>query len=451
MPEPHPHSSSPAPGPSAGTMGPPPKPEKEEKEKITDISDISDVIFGSGVDLREEENYMVNTYRNVHGNTSFNTSFNSGTTVASPNNSFNSLTQGSYGEHPAFSGHGPVSQPAQSQESIEEEVTRKHEAAARKKAEAQQQHMRDPFLQGNTIRHRMHRIAYDQGVRINVEGLFDKIPEKPPQTMTATNPDGTAGIAAVKSHGLLNENAPLAEVLALISLAANERMRSFLDEAYTLARARRYGEPKPANPALPETFNRLQITDAQREEERIRKRAQRAAAASNTPLDAAPPSATAESASGGTPAPGATPDPNIAPEKPLSKKERERQAKMGQTEEVLHKNANTTAAMALGMGRKKKYSWLTGGAPSTPSNPYKATPKASQASTPAPSSGKKGDGAKDGPTGIGGEGKVIERKWGGWKEDGIEGRGIQMRDLTYVLERDGREKRALQKCLLKLN
>jgi hypothetical protein len=44
----------------------------------------------------------------------------------------------------------------------------------------------------------------------------------------------------------------------------------------------------------------------------------------------------------------------------LTKKERERQAKAGQTEEVLQRNANETANMQLG-GRSSKYSWMNAG------------------------------------------------------------------------------------------
>lgn len=227
-------------------MGPPPrptqeKPEKEDKEKITDISDVTDVFHGSGIDLREEENYMTSTYRNVHKSASFNTSFGSNTTVASPNNSFGLLSQGSFGSQSAFAGNGPISQPPVSQESAESELDRKHRAAALALNEKRQQHLNDPFLQANNVRHRMHRIAYDQGVALNVEGLFDKLPERPQGVhgVAATGPNGTA--AAVKAHGLLQENAPLAEILALMSLAANERVRSLVDESYAIARGRRYG------------------------------------------------------------------------------------------------------------------------------------------------------------------------------------------------------------------
>ena len=253
-----------------GVMGPPPRPntekaEKEEKEKITDISDISDVIYGSGVDLREEENYLTSTFRNTHGQQSFNKSFESGTTIASPNNSFNLLTEGGYGGNAAFAGSGPGSQPAQSQERIEVELDRKHQAAATAYAKQRENHLRVPFLLGNTVRHRMHRIALDQGVSLDIKGLYEPErgqPQVPKQLQiangtTAVGQDGT-GIAAIrgqpvsdsKAHALLDDSSRFADLLSLVSLAANERIRTLLDESYTIARGRRYGSHGVVPPDL---------------------------------------------------------------------------------------------------------------------------------------------------------------------------------------------------------
>ena len=203
----------------------------------------------------------------------------------------------------------------------------------------------------------------------------------------------------------------------------------------------------------------LAIHDRDAERERIRKREDRAKRAAVANNEDGPPSATADgppTSATGTPSAAATPMPEaaaqVAPEKPLTKKERERQAKLGQTEEVLHKNANTTAAMALGLGKKgkKKYSWMNGGAPAAPSNPYKQASKSVVSPVTNGSSAGKSPAAGSDP-GVDKALQVRDRKWGGWREDGIEGRGIQIRDWVQVLERDGREKKALQKALLNLN
>lgn len=513
-------------------MGPPPrpnpeKPEKEDKEKIHDISDVTDVFHGSGIDIREEENYMANSFRNTHASTSFNAS------APSSNNTLGSL--GNLNGQASFAGHGPISQAPATEQDLNRDIERKHFIAARQLAESRQQHLRDSFLNSNRVRHRMHQIAYEQGVALDVTGLFDKIEP----AVQATTMNGQAIVATQvdkrtladkPKDGLLTETAPLADLLSLVSIAANERARSMLDDAYRLARGRRYGshglvppefadvatgdDPKPttADPnlthdskwetrkrgfdgeikrklleSMPTTFRLLYsdyeiakdsaspvptitfsdtlskhllglaVQDRDAEKERIKRRQERAKRAKqaengtvDVPMDGPVPSTT------GTPSGAATPGPDvlsqIAPEKPMTKKEKDRLAKMGQTEEAMHNNANQTAAMALAIGgkKKKRYSWMdSSGGAAIPSNPYKPATKAASPAANGAVGGKS-------PAGSAGSGvdkalQVRERKWGDWREDGIEGRGIQIRDWIQVLERDGREKKALEKAFLRLD
>jgi len=511
-------------------MGPPPRPnpaikqEKEEKEKISDISDISDAIWGSGVDLREEENYLTNTFRNQHSQ-----SFESGTTSAT--NSFGQISQGSFGNQPAFGGSGSISQSIETQESVEQELNRKHQAAARAWALQHEHPLRDSFLSGNTMRFRIHQIAVNQGVTLDIKGLWEpeRKPPGPPPTkpqgvngVTAVGPDGV-GIAAFQaksipettSHAVLEESARYADILSLLSLAANERLRGLLDEAYTLARGRRYGDngvvppdlqdiatgegrrsasvkatsitgtswdktqdeaedgtvpkgmyipwkslgylliciieaqPEPTvsfTSSLTSHLQKLAVSDRDMEVSRVKKRqerARKAAAAEKAALEGDGPITTGAS----TPSTPVTPAvdfaTSVAGDKPMTKKEKERLAKLGNSDDALHNRANETAAMQLGFGKKKKtYNWMTGGA-AAPSNPY--TPKATKAAT--VTNGTKGDGKKSGTD------KALqatERKWGSWRESGIEGQGIQIRDFAAVLERDGKDRKALHRCFMSM-
>jgi hypothetical protein len=225
-------------------MGPPQLPvqKAERADKSTDINDLSDIITAAGIDVREEENYLAETYRNQHQPSSFSTSFNTqSSSTLSPNNSFGAYPQGIHGAYGAYQGPGPVSQPPVPQKTVEEEIYEKHKQAARARAESKQQHLRDPFLTANVVRHRLHAKAYENGVKLNVEGLFDKLPEKPQvNSVTAMGPDGTV-LIAMRASGLLTENAPLVDLLSLISLAANERLRSLLEDAVALSRGRQVG------------------------------------------------------------------------------------------------------------------------------------------------------------------------------------------------------------------
>lgn len=134
------------------------------------------------------------------------------------------------------------------------------------------------------------------------------------------------------------------------------------------------------------------------------------------------------------------------PEK-ITKKQRDAMNKAGQTEDVLHRKANETAALALGGGRKKKYSWMTGGGggggggagASGASTPARQTtaPGSSGAATPAAVQTEIGLRAK-------------KRNYGTNIENTEIGEKIQIRDLVHVLENDGREKKTLTLILARL-
>jgi len=201
-----------------------------------DVNNISDVLTGSGIDLRAEEDNLLHSYGNRSG---YGTSFNSqatGSTV-SPHGSFNNWNQ--QANHGAFQGSGPLSQ-STTQEQQEAELLRKHEQAARILSESAQQCLTDPFCDANVLRHRMARRAYENGIQVNVDGLFDKIPDKTPRDVTRTTQNGANGeqIVGLEAASLLNQNAPLVEILSLLSLAAEERIRTIVEDSFALSQGR---------------------------------------------------------------------------------------------------------------------------------------------------------------------------------------------------------------------
>lgn len=201
-----------------------------------DVNNISDVLTGSGIDLRAEEDNLLHSYGNRSG---YGTSFNSqatGSTI-SPHSSFNNWSQ--QGGHGAFQGSGPLSQ-SMTQEQHESEFLRKHEQAARILNESAQQCLTDPFCDANVLRHRMARRAYEHGIQVNVDGLFDKIPDKTPRDLTRTTQAGANGeqIVGLEAASLLNQNAPLVEILSLLSLAAEERIRTIVEDSFALSQGR---------------------------------------------------------------------------------------------------------------------------------------------------------------------------------------------------------------------
>jgi hypothetical protein len=201
-----------------------------------DVNNISDVLNGSIVDLRAEEELL----QHYSGNRNHGVSFNSqasGSTVT-PSGSFNNWSQ--QANHGAFQGTGPLSQ-SMSQEQQEAEFLRKHEQAARILNETAQHPLTDPFLAANVLRHRIAKRAYDTGIQVNVDGLFDKIPEKTPRDARATQ-GGANGelIVGLEAASLLNQSASLVEILSLLTLAAEERVRTVVEDAYALSQGRQH-------------------------------------------------------------------------------------------------------------------------------------------------------------------------------------------------------------------
>jgi hypothetical protein len=138
--------------------------------------------------------------------------------------------------------------------------------------------------------------------------------------------------------------------------------------------------------------------------------------------------------------------PNLPPPDKMSKKDKDALKKQNMTDDVLHQKANETASMALGFGKKKKYSWMTGGSGSAASAPAKsgtATPK------PTTASGGSETAAPVVPT-IDKALQGRKRTYGTDIENTEIGEKIQIRDLVHVLEHDGREKKTLSLMLARL-
>ncbi|KAJ6439655.1 proteinrelated to tpa inducible protein [Purpureocillium lavendulum] len=132
------------------------------------------------------------------------------------------------------------------------------------------------------------------------------------------------------------------------------------------------------------------------------------------------------------------------PEKAMTKKEMKKNQALKAAEANSHANQNLTSSMFAGLGGKgglfgkkktgKTYDWMNvGRASSGASTPTRATPGPKGASgvpgTPA--------GANHPLTTEG------RNRLGTWREDKEKGKNIQLRDWVVVLERDGREGKAL--------
>lgn len=514
-----PHAMPPQ-APPVNTMGPPKLPYSkttdssglDRAEKSTNINDLSDIITAAGIDEREEEDYLSRNYRNQPHNISFGGSFNSqSSSTVSPNGSF----QWPQGQHGAFIGTGPLSQAPVTERTVEQKLADTHRVAARAFNDAQQHHLHDPFLTAPLVRSRLQQRAYEAGIGVNVNGVFDKVPETAVnvQQTIATGPDGTS-IAVLKADSLLNKNAPMVDILTLISLAAQERVRMVLDDAWALARSRQVGSnglvprdwadvaegvnPKPVT-VVPTSLTKSawEVPDSAVSPMTVPQGIKRKHDPLHDPTTATNIPPLGEPDTGGLPSPpteAPSPKATIQISNALTSTMRKLAARERRDEEDRLAKRQKRAAVASATA--------TPSVPGTPSDlviPEKLTKKeqdrikkldqstehlhrqANQTASMALGGKKKYSWMTGGPskpavparinTSVGGAGSshgnasgaggaapamdrllvARDRKFGEFREDGSKGRGIQLRDLVHVLEVDGKERKTLMRTLARLS
>jgi len=249
----------------AGTMGPPSKPAEKPKE---DGVDVMDVLSGSGIDLREEENFTFQ-YQ-LHHN-----SFNSqpSTSQSGTVSSSHSFTQFPPGDEASFYGSGPANTIGESvnTKSQEEFLAKAAEKAwidaARSLAQERSKELNNPFLEVATVHRKMERIARENGLVLNTDpsgkmgtmNLPEHFPSPTVKIQTAVGPNGA--IAATHGNFLPNDSL-LVDHLALMSIATKYRLRGLLEDSAKLAKGRQTGSHgtipsewvDAAAPSKPESF-----------------------------------------------------------------------------------------------------------------------------------------------------------------------------------------------------
>lgn len=129
----------------------------------------------------------------------------------------------------------------------------------------------------------------------------------------------------------------------------------------------------------------------------------------------------------------------------MSKKDSKKVVDTKASEAQQHQQSVETARLATNsmlsgrmFGTKKSYSWLKpGGASSGFSSPSRPNP-------PTPTAGPD-KGSRSGET----PANQSKRQFGTWREDQEKGAGIQVRDVLFMLEADGRGIKHVQKGYLK--
>jgi hypothetical protein len=232
-------ASTPAPAPP-GLMGPPSRP----AEKATDAAELTDVLASSGIDVKEEEAYLTHIYtppapvgqqQQRQPPPPLNTSFTSQASTQGPvsaSTNFEISPPKLSGTQETIYSTEPASQPSRGFKDPNE-PTREDTQAARRA----QYHLQDPFLLTKALEQRLQKRGFELGVRIPSEGLFHPVVGRL-QPIEVTGPDGSSIVRRGQTF-LNQEGAPLVDILTLMSLCCEERIRTVIEYASTLAKSRR--------------------------------------------------------------------------------------------------------------------------------------------------------------------------------------------------------------------
>lgn len=225
--------STPTPA-TPGVMGPPSKPaERPTKEYDYDPADL---LAGTGIDIRSEEQALADYYAG---------SFGQDARYGFPANAPGSRT--------SFYGAGPANQPAQpadgktQQEMERDTAERVWRDSARNLAAIRSNEVANPFCVISVLHRKARDIAKHHDLELNLDlknpaqpmgrmKAADAWPTQPTVTVsTKTGPDG----AFVRTSGSwIPHDAFLVDQLALLSLATKHRLRDKLEDASHVAAVR---------------------------------------------------------------------------------------------------------------------------------------------------------------------------------------------------------------------
>ncbi|KAK2600143.1 hypothetical protein QQS21_005088 [Conoideocrella luteorostrata] len=488
-------------------MGPPQRPAERPAKDYE--YDVTDSLAGTGIDLRAEEQYMSELYSNaLDANSEARTGF-----AQHPAAGKTSFYGAGPANQPAETISEQDQQKSAVKAAEQAWTESSMRLAIQRTQEINDPFLMVAILHRRAEKiAREHHIGLNLDMKNNSQSMGKmRLPEQfPTPTVTVKMQPGPDSTMVHTTGSYIPHDSFLVDQLALMSIATKQRMREMVEDADIIATARQktshgeipenwiaaaapmnteplggamevdavmeaedgavvpsetaplkrsaddaslgYSAKQPPAKKLAKIASSMAITmrelarqEREWEEARLRRRQKR--------KDGVADVGTTPSRSGSV-APG-TPG-SVAPEsdKPMTKKEMKKAQTLKAAEASSHANQNLTSSMFAGLGGKgslfgkkkigKTYDWMNVGR------------GGSGASTPtrgAPGLSSKGINGTPGTPTPGNPALTTEgrNRLGTWREDKEKGKNIQLRDWVVVLERDGREGRALQQAYITLD
>ena len=228
-----------------GVMGPPQRPAERPTKDYE--YDVTDSLAGTGIDLRAEEQYMVDLYA-LDANTEARTGF---------------------AQHPAGSksslyGAGPANQPAQPNPEQDQNRFAAQAAAqawhdsSMKLGAQRTQELNSPFLLTALLHRRSEKIAKEHHIGVNLDlknsaqpmGRM-RVPDTfPTPKVTVKMTPGPDSVMVHTTGSYIPQDAFLVDQLALLSIATKHRLRELLQDANIIAANRQ----QTSHGEVPETW-----------------------------------------------------------------------------------------------------------------------------------------------------------------------------------------------------
>lgn len=219
----------------AGTMGPPSKPVDKEEGV-----DPMDVLGGTGIDLKAEEQYLINN--------SFNTQVSdsqSGTMTPGHN-------YGVPGDEKSFYGAGPANSAPETMEFKSQDDYHQYAAnqawqkSARDLSDSRQEELNDPFLVIGYMHAKMQKIARENGLALHIDknnsmGTMKLPSQFDNRGVRVQSMGNSQSLITVTKGGFVPPSSLLVDQLALLSIASKQRLRTLLEDSNRLAKGRQTG------------------------------------------------------------------------------------------------------------------------------------------------------------------------------------------------------------------